>query len=434
MNLFEKIRELKFPFIALVAAMTFSGLVAPAQAVAPTVAMQVGGATGSTSYSVGYRTSGGSGTCKSVVRLASSSAITAAEVIARTGVGAGDVYFYSRSAPDTFGHYDSLSGLTGSTAYTYYVACTDGTNTSALATRNFTTDAPLTLITFNANRPVGVAANVTGLPIMNPALNNGSLLQMMMMGMTPFLAGYTFGGWQTTTTGGTLYSVTSTVPTSSDITLYAKWTAIGAPPQQQQQQNQQQVTASVRPAPAFNITNRPAVSANGQTLTLNGENLSDVTAVKVAGKEAKISKKASGEIVIDVPAGTEGFPDVELLHAGGAITMQGLIQVIKPYSLTRSLNINKFVGNRPTLAGIAAIEQAYLAGITANILTCVATVASDASAEEIAKTETRANATCQRVVNYSKYIKTADVQIKKDGAAGSKPVLAVTFDRTLDGK
>ena len=197
---------------------------------------------------------------------------------------------------------------------------------------------------------------------------------------------------------------------------------------------QQQSTTSVRPAPAFNITNRPAVSANGQTLTLNGENLSDVTAVKVAGKEAKISKKASGEIVIDVPAGTEGFPDVELLHAGGAITMQGLIQVIKPYSLTRSLKITKFVGNRPTLAGLAALERTYLEGTTANILTCVATVASDASAEEVAKTETRANATCQRVVNFSKYIKTADVQIKKDGAAGSKPVLAVTFDRTLDGK
>jgi hypothetical protein len=114
--------------------------------------------------------------------------------------------------------------------------------------------------------------------------------------------------------------------------------------------------------------------------------------------------------------------------------MQGLIQVIKPYALTRTLKITKFVGERPTLAGIAAIEQAYLAGTTANILTCVATVASDAPAEEIALTETRAKATCQRVVNYSKYIKTADVQIKKDGAAGSKPVLAVTFDRTLTGK
>lgn len=433
MNLFEKIRELKFPFIALVAALTFSGLVAPANAVAPTIDQTRLGASGSISYSVGYTTSGGSGTCKSVVRLANLSAPTAAEVIGRTALGSGDVYFYSRSDPGSFGHYDSVSGLTGSTAYTYYVACTDGSNVSALATQNFTTDAPLTQITFDANRPVGVTANVTGMQFMNPAINNGSQLRMITMGMTPFLSGYTFGGWQTTSSGGTLYSVTSTVPTSSNITLYAKWTGIGAPPQQNQQQ-QQQVTTSARPAPSIAINNRPTVSANGQTLILNGDNLSDVTSVKVAGKEAKISKKASGELIIDVPASTEGHPDVEITHAGGTITMQGLIQVIKPYALTRSLTITKFVGNRPTLAGIEAIEQAYLAGTTANVLTCVATVASDASAEEITKTETRTKATCQRVVNFSKYIKTADVQIKKDGAAGSKSVLAVTFDRTLDGK
>ena len=436
MSIFEKIRELKFPFIAVVAALTLSGFTAPANAAAPVITNTYLGASGSESYTIGYATDITSGNCTALIRLASSSAVTAADVIARTGLGAGDVFYEApRSAPGSFRAYVSATGLTAATDYTFYVACTDGSNVSVLGTQNFSTNAPLSQITFNSNRPAGVTANVTGMPIMNPAINNGSPLVAITMGMTPSLTGYTFGGWQTSPSGGTLYSQINTVPNSSSITLYAKWTAIGSPGSPSNNSNNSSSSASVRkPAPEFKINTRPAVSANGQTLTLSGENLGDVSSIKVGGKEAKISKKASGEIVIEVPAGTEGYPDVEVLHAGGAITMQGLIQVIKPYSLTRSLNITKFVGNRPTLAGIAAIEQAYLAGTTANILTCVATVASDASAEEIVKTETRANATCARVVNYSKYIKTADVQIKKDGAAGSKPVLAVTFDRTLDGK
>lgn len=189
-----------------------------------------------------------------------------------------------------------------------------------------------------------------------------------------------------------------------------------------------------RPAPAIAINARPAVSTTGQSLTLKGENLADVTAVKVAGKEVKISKKASGELTIELPAGEEGFPDLEIIHAGGAVTMQGLIQVVKPYGLVRTQKITKFKGNLPVEAGKLALEKAYLKGTTVNILTCVATVASDASAAEIAKTETRAKATCARVVNYAKYIKTADIHISKDGAAGSNSVLAITFDRTLGGK
>jgi hypothetical protein len=113
------------------------------------------------------------------------------------------------------------------------------------------------------------------------------------------------------------------------------------------------------------------------------------------------------------------------------MTLYGMIQVAKPYELTRTLKITKFVGSRPTLAGISALYKAYRVDKTANILNCVMTVASDASAEQISNAEYLAKETCQRVVRVSKHIKTANIQIKKDGEVGSKLVLAITFDRTL---
>jgi hypothetical protein len=38
------------------------------------------------------------------------------------------------------------------------------------------------------------------------------------------------------------------------------------------------------------------------------------------------------------------------------------------------------------------------------------------------------------VIGYSKYIKLAQIQFKKDGLTGSKPVLEITFDRSLGGR
>jgi uncharacterized repeat protein (TIGR02543 family) len=189
--------------------------------------------------------------------------------------------------------------------------------------------------------------------------------------------------------------------------------------------------ATGTPLPSFTINSRIAVSTLGQSLKLNGENLDDINSVTVAGKAIKITKKTENELVLEIPAGPEGFIDMEITHAYGILSMQGLIEAVKPYALTRSIKLTKFVGNRPTVAGLSALYKVYRAGTTANILNCVVTVASDASAEALAKAESLAKATCQRVVGYSKYIKSAQIQIKRDGQAGSKPVLEIIFDRTL---
>jgi hypothetical protein len=164
---------------------------------------------------------------------------------------------------------------------------------------------------------------------------------------------------------------------------------------------------------------------------LKGVQLSEIFSVKLGGKDIKVIKQTDGELVIEVPASAEGFPDLEMKHSSGTLTYYKMIQVIKPYELTRSIKITKFVGSRPTLAGLSALYKVYRADMSVNVLTCVITVASDASGEDVGNAESLGKSTCQRVVNYSRQIKNAQIVLKKDGAAGSKPIVEITFDRTL---
>jgi hypothetical protein len=176
------------------------------------------------------------------------------------------------------------------------------------------------------------------------------------------------------------------------------------------------------------------VTTNGQSLALKGVQLSEIFSVKLGGKDIKVIKQTDGEMVIEVPASAEGFPTLELKHSSGTLTYYRMIHVVKPYEQTRSIKITKFVGSRPTLAGLSALYKVYRVDTSVNVLTCVITVASDSAAEDIANAEALGKSTCQRVVNYSRQIKSAQILVKKDGAVGSKPTVEITFDRTLGGR
>ena len=191
------------------------------------------------------------------------------------------------------------------------------------------------------------------------------------------------------------------------------------------------VASSGPTGPRLTLASRVAVTTNGQNLALKGVLLSDIYSVKLGGKDIKVIKQTDGELVVEVPAGAEGFPALELKHASGTLTYYRMIEIIKPYELTRSIKITKFVGSRPTLAGLSALYKVYQADRSVNLLTCVITVASDASGEAVALAESLGKSTCQRVVNYSRQIKNAQIVVKQDGAKGSKPVVEITFDRTL---
>jgi hypothetical protein len=210
------------------------------------------------------------------------------------------------------------------------------------------------------------------------------------------------------------------------------------PPGTSQQQNNNQpsapVVAAANPLPKVESRERQKVSTNGQSLTLEGSNLDEVKSVKINGKEAKIGKKSSGELVIEVPAGTAGFPEVVITSAAGVVTMQGLIQVVAPYADKRTATVDATKTGLPTNTSLAALKKSYQSATPANVISCSATVASNASNKDVALARKSAKATCQAMVDFSSYINTVNVQVNKTGRAGSKLALAVTFDRTLTGK
>lgn len=280
----------------------------------------------------------------------------------------------------------------------------------------FMSSSQLTSITFAPN------SNLSSFPF---GAFSGIPSISLTLSASPYRSGYRFTGWSTTQNGIALASPTTTALAFPNPPLFALWEV--APT----------VSATIsKPSepvgPRLTIDTRIAVSTNGQNLALQGFLLGDIQSVKLDGKELKVVKQTDNELVIEVPAWAEGFPDLQMVHAGGVITHYGMIQVIKPYELTRSIRITKFVGSRPTVAGLSALYKLYRVDKTANILNCLMAVASDASAEQISNAEYLAKETCQRVVRVSQHIKTANIQIQKDGAAGSKPALTITFDRTLD--
>lgn len=187
-------------------------------------------------------------------------------------------------------------------------------------------------------------------------------------------------------------------------------------------------------APEFDIKDRAAVSVTGQTLKLEGKNLDKVSSVKVAGKSVKVAAQTANEISLELPALDEGMPDFDVAGNCGTHTIQGLIEVFKPYDKVRTQKITLYHYERPTLAGLTAVERVYLKDDSVNVLKCVATLASDASANEESLAIKRISRMCNGVVKYAKHIKAADISINRDAAAGSKTVMYVTFDRTLGGK
>lgn len=196
-------------------------------------------------------------------------------------------------------------------------------------------------------------------------------------------------------------------------------------------QNQiQDVTTPNASIPAFKI--RPLLlSSSSRTLTIRGDSMTDVNTLKIAGKVTKILQKLDGSILIETPALAEGKYDVEITHASGVITMQEMLQVVKPYELKRTQTVSRFKRNLPTADELAALKKLYLQGTTANLVNCVAIVASDSSVSAVARAMAQAKATCQAVLNFSVQRMSTNIEVSKSGKSGSKATLAVTFDRTL---
>ncbi|MDR0410346.1 MAG: InlB B-repeat-containing protein [Treponema sp.] len=151
-------------------------------------------------YTVSYDVNGGSGTAPSSQTSASGSSVTLAS-------GSG----LSKSGY-TFGGWNTNSSGTGTT----YAA-----RDSYSVTANTTLYAKWTVNTYTVTYNVNSGSGTT--PSSQTAASGSSVMLASGSGLSK--SGYTFGGWNTNSSGtGTTYAADSSYSVTANTTLYAKWT------------------------------------------------------------------------------------------------------------------------------------------------------------------------------------------------------------------
>ena len=109
-----------------------------------------------------------------------------------------------------------------------------------------------------------------------------------------------------------------------------------------------QISFATNPAPGFSV--RPTSDTRKGTLTLKGENFSDLTAITIGGKKADFTVK-DGKLEIKLPAGVTGFPEVVMTNGGGSITIASTVTATVPNGYIDNLALSY---NSMTVMNVAA--------------------------------------------------------------------------------
>ena len=183
-----------------------------------------------------------------------------------------------------------------------------------------------------------------------------------------------------------------------------------------------QISFATNPAPGFSV--RPTSDTRKGTLTLKGENFSDLTAITIGGKKADFTVK-DGKLEIKLPAGVTGFPEVVMTNGGGSITMQNAIEIVE----TKVQKLTRFVGDRFTKAGLEVLENACIDNKESTSIEAIVVVASDATEADYANAVKAATDAATYLDKVSKRISHTSVTVVKTGAAGSKPTVEMNFTK-----
>lgn len=88
---------------------------------------------------------------------------------------------------------------------------------------------------------------------------------------------------------------------------------------------------------AIGIDKKTLVHVDAGKVTITGENLAEVTEIKIGGRIAKIISKSDGELVIEMPKQKIGAHDVEISNPTGATIIEDALQAVKgKYTLLRT--------------------------------------------------------------------------------------------------
>jgi hypothetical protein len=130
-----------------------------------------------------------------------------------------------------------------------------------------------------------------------------------------------------------------------------------------------------------------------------------------------------------VPANLAGAPQVTLFAKSGIQTVDGVMQIVKPY-VARSVKVSSFKGNSLTKASALSIRKSYLRDSSVNLVSCTAVIGKGATAKTKAATIAKSVSACNLVSGYSVKFSEFKISVKTLSNASAKPFVSVTFDRT----
>jgi uncharacterized repeat protein (TIGR02543 family) len=338
------------------AAMTFAGLTAPANAVAPNPTISGhtnGSATVGTTLTgtrvanlpVGYTSAVWGFHFCSGVETTVSEVTTIGTLNTFNGASPRCDWIEGAHQPTTTwivasSFDDEFSSTTQANTIGWYVRfleiATDGSNYLSYWSEPVQIASAAQTVTYSANSGVGsIAASVA-----NGArnLSDGS-------GFT--LSGYTFAGWNTAANGsGTAIASGASYTPSSNVTLYAQWTRIPTPP-----------------APVF--TSPIAAAPVGGILNLTGANLANVTSITVGNVAATVATSSTGQVTVKLPDLAPGKYDLTIKNADGGIRfIDGLVVpdpnakvAPKPTNTYIASSAVKVTGSAPSAKQSAALKE-----------------------------------------------------------------------------
>lgn len=198
---------------------------------------------------------------------------------------------------------------------------------------------PTFTITYDDNGATGgsVAVSAQGISASTVLDNNsGSMTK----------PGFVFAGWNTQADGqGTTYAAGSTFTPTSNLTLYALWTA----------------AAPTQIGPSFAVTKiaKRQFDLDGGVQTVFGRNLDVVTFVALDGETLKIISSSDSTLTFAITAREAGWADL-VMHGDGAIlTFKNFVQFVGPKALT----FTNFFAN-----GLGKITDAQISKLAIEIM------------------------------------------------------------------